>query len=131
MDSVLLFLSRLLDRSRSIRIADAQESLSYWSRRHDELPWHRRSARREARERMAAGRAQLIGAHLENTPLGAFTPRVVPLLGTTGRSARALAFASVRRTAIGRKLLLGATVAGAGMLAVIAAGTVVATQLLF
>jgi hypothetical protein len=112
MDSALLFLSRLLDRSRSTRIADARESVAYWSQRHDELPWHRRAARREARERVTAGRAQLIGAHLEHTPLGAFTPRVAPLLDTRGRSAgghmRALAFASMRHTAIGRKIMLAA-----------------------
>lgn len=135
MDSVLLFLSRLLNRTHSIRIADAQESLTYWARRHDELPWHRRAQRREARERMTAGRAQLIGAHLENTPLGAFTPRVAPLLDTRGRSAgghaRSLAFTTIRRTAIGRKLLMGAAVASAATLAIVAATTVVATQLLF
>ena len=135
MDSVLLFLSRLAARSHSTRIDDARESLAFWSRRADELPWRRRAARRQARERITTARTQLIGAHLERTRLGAFAAHVTPLLDTRGRSAgghaRSLAFTTMRRTPIGRKLLIGAAAGNAGMIAIIAVAAVVATQLLF
>jgi hypothetical protein len=131
MDSVLLFLSRLFGRSHNLRIADARESLGYWSRRADDLPWHRRAARREARERATAARAQLLGAHLEHSRLGTLAPRVTPLLDVRARTVGALAFTTIRRTPIGRKLMLGAAVAGACALAFIATATFVATQLLF
>lgn len=134
MDSALLFISRLAPRAHGARVADARESLAYWSRRADELPWRRRAARREARERVTAARAQLIGAHLEHTRLGTFVPHVTPLLDTRGRSAaghaRSLALITMRRTPIGRKLLLGATAASAGVLAIVATAVVVATHLL-
>ena len=71
-----------------------------------------------------------IRAHLAHTRLGTFAP----LLDTHGRSpgghARSLAVTTMRRTAIGRKVLVGAAVAGAGTLAIVAAAIVVATHFL-
>ena len=130
MDSALLFLSRLTGRSHSLHIADARESLAYWSRRSDELPWHRRAARREARERVSAARARLIGAHLEHTPVGLVAPRLVPLLDVRVRGIRAFAFTALRRTAIGRKVLIGAAASGVAALAILAATTILAAQVL-
>jgi hypothetical protein len=59
---------------------------------------------------IAAARAELIGAHLEQWGLGPLAHHVTPLLDTRGRDARAhvrsLALNSMRRTAIGRRILL-------------------------
>ena len=77
---------------------------------------------------IATARAQLVGAHLERWGLATVDRVLTPLLDTAGRSpgshVRWLAFTSVRRTAVGRRILLGAaglTVAAVAILAIIAA----------
>ncbi|HEX4734950.1 MAG TPA: hypothetical protein VH247_11085 [Thermoleophilaceae bacterium] len=112
-------------------IAEAREAFAYWSRRSAQLPWHRRAARREARELAARWRVRLIGAHLERWRLGRFAPVLVPLLDTRGRSrvrhVRRLAWIPLRRTPIGRFILvaLAATTAAAlGCLMLVALLTV-------
>ena len=93
-------------------ITEARASLSYWSDRASDLPWHRRAARREARMMISTSRAQLIAAYLEQWGLGLLARLLLPFLDTRGRStgshARSLALSSVRRTAIGRRLLVAA-----------------------
>jgi hypothetical protein len=135
MASALLFLSRLLAPSeRGTRIADAREALGYWSRRERELSWRRRAERREARARLTASRAELAGAHLERLGLGAVEPRLAPLLDTRGRSGgahvRSLAFTSMRRTALGRRILLGAAGMAAACVAMLALAIALATHLI-
>ena len=128
MDRILLFLSRLAARSDSLSISDARESLALWSRRADTLPWHRRAARREARQSRSTARARLVGAHLENARLDAFAPGVTEMLDTGGRSGRHLrwlAYIVLRRTPIGRTLMLAA-----GGIAVAAVAAVTVTALL-
>ena len=123
MDRILLSLSRLTVRSDSLSISDARESLAFWSRRADTLPWHRRAARREARQSRSTARARLVGAHLEHARLGAFAPGVTEMLDTgASRYLRWLAYIALRRTPIGRTLMLAA---GAFVLA--AAGTATVT----
>ena len=82
---------------------------------------------------VASSRAQLIGAHLERGRLGRLERVLGPLLDTRGRGAgahvRSLAFASMRRTALGRRILLGAGLA-AGSIAVLVAIAGVATYLI-
>ena len=77
-------------------------------------------------------RAELVGAHLERWGLGAVERRLTPLLDTRGRSGsahlRALAFATMRRTPHGRKILLAGAGITAGLLVLLAAVIVVATH---
>jgi hypothetical protein len=126
MASALLSLSHLAapyEPAQGTRIAEARQALDHWSRHASELPWRRRAARREARMRIATARAQLIGAHLERWGLGAVERLLSPLLDTRGRSrgahVRSLAFTSLRRTALGRRILLGAAGLAAAWLAVL------------
>jgi hypothetical protein len=90
-------------------IIEAREAFEYWSGRARRLPWHRRAARREAREMATRWRARLVARHLERWRLGWLESLVVPLLDTGGRSGsahiRSLAIRSARRTAIGRRIL--------------------------
>jgi hypothetical protein len=81
----------------------------------------------------SSARAQLIGAHVERWGLPAVDRRLTPLLDTGGRSAgahaRSLAFGSLRRTALGRRLLIAAT--GLAAAAVVAGAAVVALAIHF
>jgi hypothetical protein len=90
-------------------IIEAREAFDYWSGRARRLPWHRRAARREAREMAARWRARLIARHLDRWRLGWLEALLVPLLDTGGRSGhahvRSLAYRGMRRTAIGRRIL--------------------------
>ena len=83
---------------------------------------------------IATARAQLISAHLERWGLRTFDRAVTPLLDTAGRSpgshVRSLAFTTVRRTAIGRKILLGLASITAGVLAIVALAAALATHLI-
>ena len=86
---------------------------------------------------VAAGerlRAQLIGAHLERWGLRTVDRALTPLLDTGGRSpgshVRSLAFTTVRRTAIGRKILVGLAGITAGAVAVVAVAVALATHLI-
>ena len=128
MDSALLSLSRLAGPEEGGQVVDARQSLAYWTRRADELPWHRRAERREARAMISTSRARLIGAHLEHLGLGTLARLLTPFLDTRGRSGgahvRSLALTPLRRTAIGRRILVtlaAIAVAGAAMLAAAAA----------
>jgi hypothetical protein len=114
MSTALISLSRLAapgEPSHDARIVDAREALTHWSRRASDLPWHKRAARREARMNAARARADLIAAHLERWGLGSLARLLTPLLDTRGRSGgahvRSLALTSARRTAIGRRIMLG------------------------
>ena len=59
MATKLVLLSRLAAPSeppQGTRIAEARQDLHNWSRHASELPWRRRTARREARRKIAAAR---------------------------------------------------------------------------
>ena len=116
------------------RLVDAREALSYWSHRASELPWHKRASRRDARMRAASARADLIAAHLERRGLGSLARLLMPVLDTRGRSgvahARSLALASARRTAIGRRIILGATGVAIATIACLVVMAVVVTHVL-
>ena len=83
---------------------------------------------------IATARAQLIGAHLERFGFVTVDRAVTPLLDTGGRSTgshvRALAFATVRRTAVGRKIILGLAGITAGAVAILGVVAVLATHLI-
>jgi hypothetical protein len=115
-------------------IAEAREAHDYWSRRAKQLPWHRRAARREARELAARWRVRLIGAHLERWRLGRFQALLVPLLDTRGRRraahVRRLAWMPVRRTVFGRLVLLTLVAVMAAATACFVLATVLTLQLL-
>jgi hypothetical protein len=115
-------------------IAEAREALDYWSRRADQLPWHRRAARREARELAARWRGRLVAAHLERWRLGRFQSALVPLFDTGGRSRRAharrLAWIPLRRTFIGRLVLVTAVAAAATAVACFGLVVLLALQVL-
>jgi hypothetical protein len=137
MTSSLVHLSRFVapaEPTADLRISDAREQLDHWSHRASELPWHRRSARREARRMVARSRAQLIAAHLDRTALAPLSRRATPLLDTHGRSAgrhaRRLAWTVLRSNPLGRRFIAGAAaVAGAGLVAFAGIGAL-ATHLL-
>lgn len=94
-------------------IGEAREALAFWSGRAERLPWHRRAARREARELAARWRGRLIAAHLQRWRLGRFEAMLAPLLDTRGRSvprhAGRIAWRSVKRTPVGRALVIATT----------------------
>jgi hypothetical protein len=136
MTSALISLSRLTAPSEPPhgRIAVAREALAYWSRRASDLPWRRRAARREARTMLATSRAELVGAHLERWGLGGLERRLGPLLDTRGRGSgahlRSLAFATMRRTRLGRRILFaGAALAGAAVV-LLALAAAIATHVI-
>ena len=83
---------------------------------------------------VATARAQLVGAHLERWGLATVDRAVTPLLDTGGRSTgshvRTLVFSTARRTAIGRKILLGLAGITAGGVAIIAVVAALATHLI-
>lgn len=78
-------------------------------------------------------RAELVGAHLERWGAGALERRLTPLLDTRGRSGgahlRMLAFAAMRRTPLGRKILLTGAAVAAAALVVLAAVIALAAHL--
>jgi hypothetical protein len=116
----------------STDIAEAREALEYWSGRAKRLPWHRRAARREARELAARWRGRLIAAHLERWRLGRFQSVLVPLFDTGGRSGKAhlrrLAWVPLRRTVLGRLVLVTALAAAATALTCFALVVVLTLQ---
>jgi hypothetical protein len=61
---------------------------------------------------ISTSRAQLIAAHLEQWGFGLLARILMPFLDTRGRSvgshARSLALTSMRRTAVGRRVLVAA-----------------------
>ena len=137
MSTALISLSRLAAPSEPIhgtRIAAAREALDHWSGRASELPWRRRAARREARAMLTRSRAELVGAHLERWGMGAAERRLMPLLDTRGRSGgahlRTLAFVALRRTPLGRRVLLAGAGIAAGSLVLLAAAVEVAAHLI-
>lgn len=83
---------------------------------------------------IATARAQLIGAHLERWGLAGVDRALTPLLDTGGRSSgshvRSLAFATARRTPIGRKILLGLAGITAGAVTLVAVAAALATHLI-
>jgi hypothetical protein len=116
MAQALLSLSRVAAPREPLEgseIVEAREALEYWSRRAVRLPWHRRAARREAREMAARWRARLIGRHLDRWRLGWLERVLLPVFDTRGRSGgariRSLAWTSMRRTAIGRRIIFVAS----------------------
>jgi hypothetical protein len=131
MDRALLFLSRTMRGREPLLddpISEASEALEYWSRRAEQLPWHRRAQRREARELAARWRVRLVRAHLQRVHLGKAEAVVAPLLYTRHRTSaghfRWLAWRGMRRTALGRGILMVATtvtVAGVTCLALVGA----------
>jgi hypothetical protein len=136
MATALLLLSRLAAPSEApdTRITYTRHALDYWSRRAHELPWHRRAARREARMMVATARAGLIGAHLQHHGLGNADRILTPLLDTRGRSTgahtRTVALTSIRRTALGRRILRTAAALAAASLASLVLLAALATHLL-
>ena len=76
-------------------------------------------------------RAELLGAHLERWGLGAVERRLTPLLDTRGRSGGAhLRIATMRRTPLGRKILLAGAGVAAGSLVLLTAVIALATHLI-
>ena len=69
----------------SAEIVEAREAHAYWSRRAASLPWHRRAARREARELASRWRGRLITAYLESWHLGVVAQFVAPRLAPRRR----------------------------------------------
>ena len=137
MSTALISLSRLAAPTEPIhgtRIAAARAALDYWARRASDLPWRQRAARREARAMIARHRAELVAAHLGRWGLGAVELGLTPLLDTRGRSGRAhlgtLAFATMRRTPLGRKILLAGAAIAAGSVVLLAAVIALATHLI-
>jgi len=137
MPNTLLALSRLAAPSESVhgtRLADARQALDQSSRHAAQLPWHRRSARREARRTIATARAQLLGAHLERWGLVTLDRRVTPFLDTRGRSAgghaRSLALTYARRTPILRRILFAAAAFTAASIAAVALIAALATHVI-
>jgi hypothetical protein len=137
MSTALISLSRLAAPSEPVhgtRITATRDAVDHWSRRASDTPWHRRAARREARAMVTRSRAELVGAHLERWSLSAVERRLTPLLDTRGRSGgahlRTLAFATMRRTPLGRKILLAGAGVAAGSLVLLAAVIALATHLI-
>ena len=135
MTSPLLVVSRLVaPDAHATPIAEARESYAYWTKRADALPWHRRSARRDARVHASRWRARLLQAHLERWQLRTVARVAMPVLDTRGRSAavhgRSLALTAVRRTAIGRRVLVAAVVLAAAGIATAAVIAGIALHLL-
>lgn len=60
-------------------VADAREALAYWRGRQSRLPWHRFSARAEARAMERRWRARLVRAHLDRWRLGFLEDLVAPV----------------------------------------------------
>jgi len=83
---------------------------------------------------IATARAQLIGAHLDRWGLATIDRTLTPLLDTGGRTTgshvRSLAFTTVRRNAIGRKVLLGLAGITAGVVAAVATTAALTTHLI-
>jgi hypothetical protein len=131
MDRTLLFISRIARGREPLLedpIGEASEALEYWSRRAERLPWHRRAQRREARELAARWRVRLVRAHLERVHLGNAEAVVAPLFYTRHRTGaghlRWLAWRGMRRTSLGRGILMVSTtvtVAGVTCLALVGA----------
>jgi hypothetical protein len=131
MDRALLFLTRATRRREALwddPLSEASEALEYWSRRAERLPWHKRSQRREAREMAARWRVRLVRAQLERVHLGKAESVVAPLLYTRHRTGaghlRWLACRGMRRTAVGRGILMVTTtllVTGFACMALVAA----------
>jgi hypothetical protein len=137
MSTALLSLSRRAapaEPSHGTPIAEARDALAYWSRRASELRWHQRAARREARSMIATSRARLVGAHLERWGRGTIAHRLIPLVGIRGLIAgahvRSLVWTTMRRTPIGRRILLGAAGVAAASVACLALGAALLTHLL-
>jgi hypothetical protein len=101
-------------------IDEAREAYAYWSARADRLPWHRRADRREARVLAARWRTRLIGAYLERWHLGRLQ-RLAPLFDSGGRRprrhVRSLAWRAMRRSSIGRLVLIAFAGVAAAVLA--------------
>src|SRR4051794_20467367 len=93
-------------------IAEAREALAFWSARSRKLAWHRRAARREAREMALRWRGRLVVAHLERWGLGGpvAVAAVQPLVRTVGPGfvtrVMRLAFRWMRRTHLGRWIIV-------------------------
>jgi hypothetical protein len=83
---------------------------------------------------IADSRARLICAHLEQWGLGRFERPLLRLLDSGGRSGgahvRALALKGMRRTAIGRRILISAAAIATAMTLGVAAVAVFAVQLI-
>jgi hypothetical protein len=106
-------------------LEDAREALAYWRDRHSRLPWHRRAARREAREMVSRSRARIVRAHLDRVGLGSLAAVAEPHLRQRRLYARWLWIVLVRRNPWVRKMLLLGTLA-AGALLVVGIGAVIA-----
>jgi hypothetical protein len=111
-------------------ITEAREALDYWSRRASTLPWHRRAARREARELAARWRVRLVNAHLDRWGAGGLARWIVPLMDTRGRSRGGHVRALVRRTPIGRTIMFTLSAVTFGAIASVALLAVIAIELL-
>jgi hypothetical protein len=115
-------------------IVEAREALEFWSRRAASLPWHSRAARREAREMASRWRGRLVRAHLERWRLGGLGPLLIPIFDTRGRRGtrhvRRLAWTPVRRSAIGRSILVAFTAITLASAAVFVMALAIAAHLL-
>jgi hypothetical protein len=118
------------DFSSATSITEARESLAYWRGRLERLPWHRRAARAEARDRVSHARRRLVAAQLERWQLGFLLAPLLALLAARERPlkhARLLGLLALRRSQLARRLLIAATAASLAAVALLA---VMASQLL-
>jgi hypothetical protein len=86
-------------------VTDAREALAFWQRRQANLAWHRRAARREAREHIARWHGHLRNAQLERfgiAPTHPLAPFVGWLALPRGAQARGVG-ALLMRTPVARR----------------------------
>jgi len=110
-------------------IADAREALAFWHRRQQRLAWHRRAARREARDHIARWHGHLSDAQLRRLrmePSHPLAPVVGWLVLPRGEQARRVG-ALLMRTSPARRVWRLLVIVAAGtavMLALMIAATV-------
>src|SRR5262249_14359880 len=108
-------------------VADAREALAFWHGRHARLAWHRRAARREARDHIARWHGHLHDAQLRRFGLDDAHP-MAPVVGwlalPRGEQARRVGSMLMRTRAVRRvqRLLVVSAAAIAGLFALAAVG---------
>ena len=108
-------------------VADAREALAFWQGRQARLAWHRRAARREARDHIARWHEHLHNAQLRRFGLDRSHP-AAPIVGwlalPRGEQARRVGSMLMRTGPVRRvqRVLVICAVAGAGVVALAVLG---------
>ncbi len=119
---------RLLRLPHDQDLADAREALAFWQQRQARLAWHRRAARREARDHIARWHEHLHDAQLRRFGLDRSHP-LAPIVGwlalPLGEQARRAGSALLRTGPVRRvwRLLVVAAALGGMVLALAVMGT--------